>query len=774
MSKFYELLKAKANEYKRKHETVFIEDFYYGNQVFGHMNISYSELYSVVRVFIKNIERQITNDKIRKKKKYVIVDNSFNSVAVIIALLELKFIPVLIDSKTIKDLGEAHLPIICNEEFFQKYPNVRRDIKAIEANSTLPKDVNDKCGIVICSSGSKTGIPHFNYLSEEELINNENTYGDDDSKFYSYISCANISGILTNLVNPLVHNAKVFLAPYFDFNDLFFKRKQINQDMAYETRKFFFSARNPLLHKYLFQERGKMDEILFSDNEMIVHTYFQSEDSLYSELVKNIDNHEERNILISLALKLPPFVKSIRKAIEDMTKKLEYSADSLMLPRDILNKLSSVDVLDLSGIKHIYMAGGMNSLATIAEIRSKIPSIRPGVFENLYGSTEGYGVICKCNEKDFKECYINLTNYDDGIIIYTFDKKNFYQIKDGITKKISYKFNDYEFLPYLNVSAKREKNVLVDEKTLDISLLKNGKPPLLTGDMGIYIGNKLYVLGRKEDFVKIGNKRYFLSTFEADLSAGLDVDIYCTLNDQKIQIYVHDKDYDFEKLMLIYQTILEQTRKNPNILFEVPVIISNKVFPISGISGKISKKKLSAFLKYKSAQAERIRKFPNSIKTVFNKLLKSIFQSNNINYFVSDIDENNCFTISVKNGFFFPINEVLLRFLKVVDFNDELGTITLQLDNRIIFLYEQEESSMQGVNYDADAIGLVLVGGLLDLATAKLVMKPIDTTKMSLEEIIKQFRINALLLQEKAGMGDSLRRVMDSMFYKNKRRSNKT
>ena len=78
-------------------------------------------------------------------------------------------------------------------------------------------------------------------------------------------------------------------------------------------------------------------------------------------------------------------------------------------------------------------------------MRQKFPSIKEGVFTNLYGSTEANGVISYCNEKDLKTCYIDVSESELGKIRYTYDHKTFYELIDGVVTEIDI---PEEFLGY--------------------------------------------------------------------------------------------------------------------------------------------------------------------------------------------------------------------------------------------------------------------------------------------------------------------------------------
>ena len=685
METFYDLLEAKAKNPETRDKIAFIEEVDLNYRFTYHHKMTYQNMLSCVNEKIEKIKKFNRTLGINKKntiKKYIVVENNIDSIALIIALLKLGLTPFVIDSKNVETydfykhgyitepLIEMHL-----DESTKKY------IDEIEANSE--KRNLEEHSLFICSSGSESNVPHFNYLKEEDLIKYGFQYGEDGSKFYSYISCANISGILTNLVNPLVHNTTALLSNNFDFNERYFKKTVDENVKEYEIKEFYLSKRNSNIFGFLAKLDVSKYDFEFEDKKLIVKRLTKASNKTYIEKPEDFNNldYESRIMIGGTILNL---VKD-RKP-NDLFRGAGCYVDTLMLPRNILTLIEDgkFNYVDLSTLNHIYMAGGMNSLDVVKKLRAKFPTIKPNVFENLYGSTEANGVICSCNEKDFKVCYINLTNYKNDEIIYTYDKINFYQIKNGETKKISCKFDIFEFAPYLNVSSKREDNVITDDK-LNISFIKKSET-YKTGDMGIYIDDKLYILGRKKQFIEINEKYYFLDIIEKQISYYCGVDVYCINNNGLFSIYIHDKNYDFKTLMLAYENIVRYIYEIANLKFTVPVVINDSVFPMSKISGKISKKKLTEFDIYSEYQYDNVMNFNENVGSIRQKFVDKIFK----NYEFSPVNRDGTFTLTVDDNFFFPKINGLSNLISVVDFDDESGKITYKVDDRIIFLTRQE------------------------------------------------------------------------------------
>ena len=296
--------------------------------------------------------------------QYIIVRNNVASSAAILALLECGFTPAIIDAESFKSLNSCEIPYIP--------PLV--DIKSRDENSLNGRilEFSDKVyqnskidfigenKMLICSSGSEGVIPHFNTIFERELINSRETYGKDGSIFYNYISSANISGILTNLVNPLIHDSKVVMQPGFDMS-IFERKMQEKQSISetFNSKSYLFSCRNIALQNCLFFENLNGVNFKIKGNILEKQTP-----------VKN-EYDEKLNVRYkSMHLKRIPL------------DELKLYIDSIMLPRDIISYLDGYDCtnIDCSSLKHIYLAGGVNSKVMIKKMREKIPSIKGCTF----------------------------------------------------------------------------------------------------------------------------------------------------------------------------------------------------------------------------------------------------------------------------------------------------------------------------------------------------------------------------------------------------------
>ena len=741
----YDILKKKGTKRKTRDKVIYVEEKHYEGLV-CNIKYTYEDVLELVDEFcrIGKEDFQLLNMNFQdvlpsnERFKCVIVKNTVETIAFILALMKSGYIPILIDAKRIRGRNSDDI------------------IRASLKNAKELNTITSESGIVISSSGSENKLLNFHFLDERRLTKLFAKYGKDDSIFYGYISPANISGVLTNIVNPLIHGIPSLITNNFGIYNSFFDKA----NGGVNVRKFLLSERDFELQLHLLWDEIEPKKVEIVGDRVLVKMgkdtasgpYIGSiHISIIMELFKNnlgysiigniIRNSRPRKpeSLNSIILE-KVFLNPIQK--KNLLKPNDIFPNTIMLPRDILTYLENVNLsdVDFSMFDHIYLAGGLNSMETIKKLRSMIPSIKPNVFENLYGSTEACGVICSCNERDFKECYISLKNFQEGEIVFTFDKKTFYQRKDGRTRKINYEFNDIEFTSYLNVSSKHIKKTDIND---DLSISINGE--VLNNDMGIYIGDRLYVLGRRSDMLLYDGKTYNLVGIENYLSRICGATVYCSQDDNNtIAVFVYDDDYDFEKLMDVYKKLSFCLNEISGLRFNEPVIVNRSVFPKQEVFGKISKSELKKFSVNLKTQSYSVWNYPNSKRKAAEDFLTKVFEG----YEYSDIDENNCFTLRLNSHqFFFPAIGPFARILEVIDFDDNLSIIRYKLKDSFIFVTVQEIEKIKNTCVTNDVfykhIEKNSIGDIYPDTDLSTLRKPIDLTSMEPDAALKQLMINS-------------------------------
>lgn len=715
MSKLFRLLEEKALNPNTANEYVFVE-MPERAEVADYdkcLGITYKAFFAYVKYFMDALRHDYTITSI------VFVDNSVASNALIIALREIGINPVLIDVSSRRILGNSDIPI----PYIYRKDNRNSDV----INSYVRYCIDGKLSpdtkgdIIICSSGSE-GLPHFYSFTEEELINMKNQYGENGSTFYSYISSANISGLLTNLINPLAHDCKAVIRTKFDL--AVFDKAKKNKDIVFD-KPLVVSKRNAELVEKLFYGDWDYKVVKLVGDRLLIGQVIEKPTSSPSRLLFNFP------------------IGSL--------KDFGLQIDSMMLPRDISEFLDKYDCsnLDMSHLKHIYLAGGVNSKETIEKIRTKILSINEGVLENLYGATEAGGVITIATEKDLKPCYIDASNCMQGEIIYTFDKTNFFSVQNGVESRVEREFSEDSFIEFIPVSNKKESNVRIKNDFTIVFKDATGNNEIESTDVGVYINDQLYVIGRKSSFVTVNDQNYFLDGLEHYFSQELGVPVYCAVIDTYITLFLNCGDMSLDKKRELYKKALDYCDKFKKIKLTYPVILDSDSFPKIEISGKISR---SQFVKYKNfigQQHYHVALGKYAKERLFNEIIKK-------NFIESNIEHLDDFTIRVKvpnNQYFFDF-AFNSNLFDVVSFDDAKGEIVLRFNDNYMFDIHSvnllnEYPEFAKLTSKSTVLAQILMDGVDWNSRRKIkesssiydVYREIDSN-MSTSEIINQLRLN--------------------------------
>lgn len=222
----YELLLEKALSEKFKNKEV-----YFNIDETAPYSYTYLEILNLVKRYIDIFD----GIEMKNQKKYVIVDNSMDSIAIFIALLYYKAIPVLLNKKDvagdifddkdrefninyreeIKNYPYDYIIANDNETFISKEAElvkIRNYIDSISSTNEVNEESNSDSKFYICTSGTTGGTPKIVLIREKELIDKvikdfNDTYG---YSYYSYNSIASISGIVFNVVLPLALDNKIY------------------------------------------------------------------------------------------------------------------------------------------------------------------------------------------------------------------------------------------------------------------------------------------------------------------------------------------------------------------------------------------------------------------------------------------------------------------------------------------------------------------------------------------------------------------------------------
>ncbi|MBQ8472460.1 MAG: AMP-binding protein [Bacilli bacterium] len=229
----YDLLKERATCCETKNNVVYIKN------LFDFEYFTYNDLYKIVNQYINLFSKL----ELKNKRKFVLVDNSIDSIAIFLALLECKAIPILISKNNIysnkenidnKNLVNEYLTrfnydyILSNTPFYkdehsEEYIGLVKYAQSIpNIHQVFENEHDDDSKFIICTSGSTSGKSKLVLIKEKDLLNkNLNNFLDTvGDTFYTYISIASISGIVFNILIPLLLKNKVVLDYLFDFREI--------------------------------------------------------------------------------------------------------------------------------------------------------------------------------------------------------------------------------------------------------------------------------------------------------------------------------------------------------------------------------------------------------------------------------------------------------------------------------------------------------------------------------------------------------------------------
>lgn len=265
-SKLFDYVKEKALDDKTKNINVYIQGknepaiidaFHKYNTRF----LSPSELTKFLQLPIFNT--QVTHSTFYKlvlkkideyKQKnleptpYLMVHNTYESIAELVALLELGYSPILINAydHMHKAFREMHLndqdKIVIEkkiEDYYEHIPYIHdkleKTINDIQNSFIINSPKEGSIGIF--SSGS-TGNPKIIFVPEEKIINNilSSKYANENRSLYNTSSVSNVSGLVTNVFMPFVLDRAIC-----HLSDSFSFKEALNCSDIYLPRNFIDS-----------------------------------------------------------------------------------------------------------------------------------------------------------------------------------------------------------------------------------------------------------------------------------------------------------------------------------------------------------------------------------------------------------------------------------------------------------------------------------------------------------------------------------------------------
>ena len=268
-SKLFDYVKEKALDDNTKNINVYIQDknepaiinaFYQKNirslspselakyflTPLFNTQITHSEFYKLV---LKKIDEYQKKDL--KPAPYLMVHNTYESIAELVAQLELGYSPILINgheymNKTSREMHLADQDEIVKEkridDYYEHIPYIYDKLQKTMNDIQKSLIINDhkEGSIGILSSGS-TGNPKIVFVPEEKIINNilSSKYANEKRSLYNTSSVSNVSGLVTNVFMPFVLDRAIcHLSDSFSFDEA------LNCTDIYLPRNFIDSLPN--------------------------------------------------------------------------------------------------------------------------------------------------------------------------------------------------------------------------------------------------------------------------------------------------------------------------------------------------------------------------------------------------------------------------------------------------------------------------------------------------------------------------------------------------
>lgn len=216
----YDILEHKACDHNYKNRIIYYE-------LNNNREYTYSDLFNCVNSYIK----LFSNLDLAGKKKYLIVDNSVDSIALFIALLHCRAIVVLINKQELLFCGDnysEYLKKIEKDDDYNKqlqilkydyiiandlstFQCLKEEINAVTKyiDNIENNDTNENGDLFISTSGT-TGKYKLVPLFQEELIS-KSLDSDQNYSILTTIPISSISGLSYGVFRPIIANVKNYL-----------------------------------------------------------------------------------------------------------------------------------------------------------------------------------------------------------------------------------------------------------------------------------------------------------------------------------------------------------------------------------------------------------------------------------------------------------------------------------------------------------------------------------------------------------------------------------
>ena len=639
MSRIYECLKKKAENLNNNY-IFYTHDSFWCNIRLTQYTIS--DLYELVNKCIKHFKKINLTNQIC----FQIVNTSFEDIVTMIALLETGNKPILVNSDMLYDLYNSTKTDF-DSSF--KYPIIPSVNINEDGNISIPQ----KCLLDIRPVDKE--IPRYNVDLKQIgniLQGNFNLSGLDNHNFDFALLTSGTTG-----------QGKIFKIKE---NELI--SKTMNQyDMDKEET---FIIQNPI---------SAISGLLFS---------------MYIPIIGNKKSVYVGNVLFTPTEKLGKHLNII------LPGNYSYDNTNANKNKPLLSDEDGDNIVPL--IDQITILGDRTNNSVIEVLHSALYNLPISKVFIYYGRTENMGLVSKINEKDMIPVYIYCHSLSKNKIIYSYNKKDVYEIEyiNGkvITKRSDIKYNTvsfYEVLPIAVVNNPKE-NININSNIFG-EIIADDKS---TSDYGFKLDNRIYYLCRSNELLYKKNNDYcFVSAFGIkNLSSSFNLknikDVILCVNNDKVCAYISCETNQFKcdnyrKNNITFYNLLMEINSFGIKIDEYNLIDSEKV-PYGREIGKLKRGQLA---KYRSIINQTCinsdDKYINIVKSIISKEL---------NRPINTSLENDYFIFS-KSEFEDEDMAKILTLFRVFDYKDDSKNYYLVINDDFLFAKESGLSITDEDNY---------------------------------------------------------------------------
>lgn len=419
-------------------------------------------------------------------------------------------------------------------------------------------------------------------------------------------SIANVIALLSLGYSPILIDGFEYLDNYHNNNDYiidqyhYFDNNNILCDyvtIPFMIDKFNSTFNNVKNSKLIHKPRVGNVGIFSSGSEGNPKIVFVNENDIIKNILKSKFNNRHRSVYNTTSISnisglttnlFMPIVLDDCDA--SLTNRFSFenatSHTDVYVPRNYQELLPKEKITEDVKIEKMFIFGGVNNLGLINNIRDKI-ELGDNVFVSVYGCTECGGLVSEMEEKDFDELSIYKMSIEGDSILYSFGHpdhgKETAIMCEGEKRTIiredvvGVDRNGCKTIPCGFLS---ERNIEIDGKTIGEVIIGD----FHTGDIGVVVYDKIYILGRKSQL----RKNSKIGGYDPNMTA--ETGLTCTTFSNKagqlcvaVKYTLHDNNSDgtlFFRKLIELKSEIEKKLRSKYYLGEI-IFLIDKQFSVS-------------------------------------------------------------------------------------------------------------------------------------------------------------------------------------------------